>query len=163
MTEERLPQNMDRRSAGAISPYGLWGHLERMHREMNRLFEETITPFREGSMFTSYRHSVKEEGANIIISMEMPGIEAQDVEIDAAENYVTIKTEHREEHTKDVENRKFTERSFGRFQSTIPLPKKVRPEAAEASYENGMLKISLPKKEEKRENTFRINVKRSPH
>lgn len=157
--DERLPQNMNRRNAGQISPYGMWGQLERMHQEMNRLFEETIRPFKDESMFSSFRHSVEEEGANIIVSMEMPEIEARNVEIDAAENYVTVKAQHKEERSGD----EFTERRFGRFQSTIPLPKRVLPEAAEASYENGILQIRLPKKEEKREETFRINVKRPSH
>ncbi len=157
--DERLPQNINRRAAGEISPYGLWGQLERMHREMNRLFEETIAPFRDGNMFATFRHSVEEEGANIIVSMEMPEIEARNVEIDAAENYITIKAQHKEERTGD----EFTERRFCRFQSTIPLPKKVLPEAAEANYEKGILQIRLHKKEEKREDTFRINVKRPPH
>ncbi|MGI6327482.1 MAG: Hsp20/alpha crystallin family protein [Dethiobacteria bacterium] len=157
--DERLPQNINRKSAGEISPYGLWSQLERMHREMNRLFEETIMPFKDESIFPSFRHSVEEEGANIIVSMEMPEIEAKNVEIDAAENYITIKAQHKEERTGD----EFKQRRFGRFQSTIPLPKKVLPEAAEANYENGILQIRLPKKEEKREDTFRINVKRPPH
>jgi len=130
---------------------------------MNRLFEEAMLPFREGNVFSPFNHDIREEGENIVVTMELPGIDTQNMEIDAAENYITIKAEQREEHGDDKEDYRFRERRYGLFRSTIPLPKKVRPEAAEAGLDNNVLKITLPKKEEKVADTIRINVKRSPH
>lgn len=161
--EERYPERVQQRRGLNLAPYGIWGQLERMHREMNRLFEEALSPFRDGNFFSPLTHSVKEEGENIVVTMELPGIDAQNMEIDAAENYITIKGEQREERSGDENDYRFMERHYGAFQSTIPLPKKVRPEAAEASIENNILKITVPKKEEKRTDTVRVNVKRSPH
>jgi len=161
--EERYPERIQKREGANITPYGIWGQLERMHREMNRLFEEALSPFRDGNFFSPLTHSVKEEGENIVVTMELPGIDAQNMEIDAAENYITVKGEQREERGGDEKDYRFMERRYGAFRSTIPLPKKVRPEAAEASFDNNVLKITVPKREEKRTDTVRVNVKRSPH
>jgi HSP20 family protein len=162
---ERFPERSPQESRREMTPYGIWGKLEQMHREMNRLFEETILPFREGGLFApiTFTPNVKEEGENIIVTLELPEIDARNIEIDAAENYVTIKAEQREEHGGEKEDYRFQERHYGLIQSTIPLPKKVRPEAAEAKYEHKTLQIVLPKKEEKQTDTIRLNVKRSPH
>jgi len=161
--EERYPERVQKREGINITPYGIWGQLERMHMEMNRLFEEAISPFRKGNFFSPLTHSVKEEGENIVVTMELPGIDAQNMEIDAAENYITVRAEQKEERGGDEEDYRFRERRYGLFRSTIPLPKKVRPEAAEASFDHNVLRITVPKKEEKRTDTIRVNVKRSPH
>jgi len=161
--EERHPERVQQRRSFNLTPYGIWGQLERMHREMNRLFEEALTPFRDGNFFSPLTHSIKEEGENIVVTMELPGVDPKNMEIEAAENYLTIKGEQRVEHSGDEKDYRFMERRYGAFQSTIPLPKKVRPEAAEAGVENNILKITLPKKEEKKADTVRIELKRHPH
>lgn len=162
---ERFPERSPLEGRQVMSPYGIWGRLEQMHREMNRLFEETILPFREGGLFTPFalNPDIKEEGEKIIVTLELPETEAKNIKIDAAENYVTIKAEQREEHGEEKEDYRFQERRYGLLQSTIPLPKKVLPEAAEAKYDNKTLRIVLPKKEEKQTDTIRLNVKREPH
>jgi HSP20 family protein len=161
--EDRYPERAQKREETGISPYGIWGRLERMHMEMNRLFEEALSPFRDGNFFSPLTHSVKEEGENIVVTLEVPGIEAQNMEIDAAENYITVRGEQREERGGDEKDYRFMERRYGSFRTTIPLPKKVRPEAAEASLDNNVLRITAPKKEERQTDTVRVNVKRLPH
>ena len=162
--QERFPEKSPQEARQVVSPYGIWGKLEQMHREMNRLFEETILPFREGGFFTPHvlHPEVKEEGEEIVVTLELPATDAKNIEIDAAENYVTIKAEQQEERGDEKEDYRFQEKRYGLFRSTIPLPKKVLPEAAEAKYEGKTLRIVLPKKEEKQTNTVRLNVKKEP-
>lgn len=163
--QERFPEKTGQESSPAMSPYGIWGKLEQMHREMNRLFEETILPFREGDLFTTHvlNPKIREEGEKIIVTLELPEAEAKNIEIDAAENYISIKAEQRTEHGEEKDNLYLRERHYGLLSNTIPLPKKVLPDAAEARYEDETLQIVLPKKEEKKTATIRIDVKEETH
>ena len=70
--EDRYPERVPKREETGITPYGIWGRLERMHMEMNRLFEEALSPFRDGNFFSPVTHSVKEEGENMLESFNGP-------------------------------------------------------------------------------------------
>lgn len=88
---------------------------------------------------------VFEDDARIVVRLEIPGLEKEDIDITAQEDTLVVTGEKRFVR-EDTEGRwRIMQCAYGSFQRIVPLPAKVRPEAARASYKNGVLRIELPK------------------
>ncbi|MFS4416768.1 Hsp20/alpha crystallin family protein [Maribacter sp. 2307ULW6-5] len=92
--------------------------------------------------------NIKEDDHGFSLSLSVPGRVKDDFNIEVDDHVLTISTEVKEEHT-ETEG-KFTRREFGvtAFKRSFTLPETVNEEGIEATYENGILHFSLPKKEE---------------
>ena len=74
---------------------------------------------------------------------DLPGLKKEDVQVDVTENAITIHGERREEHQDEREGYFHSEREYGQFYRTIPLPEGVITDSAQASFKNGVLEISM--------------------
>lgn len=88
-----------------------------------------------------------ENDNNIHVDAELPGVERKDIDITLTSDTLIISGEKKEEFRHSAEDVCCTERSFGLFSRTIPLPDSVDVNRAEAVYQNGVLCINLPKLE----------------
>jgi len=88
-----------------------------------------------------------EDDQSIRVDAELPGVDEKDIDITLTPDTLTISGEKKEEYKHRAEDLCCTERSFGSFSRTIPLPDSVDVNMAEAVYENGVLSVSLPKLE----------------
>lgn len=93
---------------------------------------------------------VTESDKEFRVTAELPGINEKDLEVTFADGSLMIKGEKRKEHEEEKGDYYHSERQFGVFERTIPLPSEVTPDEAKASFKNGVLKITLPKTEEAR-------------
>ena len=93
------------------------------------------------------------------VSAELPGIDPKDVQLDLRDNTLTLRGEKRSERKEEDGGRRYSERSFGRFERTIPLAADVDADHIEASFENGVLKVTLPKNTKARDKTRRIEIR----
>jgi HSP20 family protein len=132
-----------------------------LHREMNRLFDDMFSRF--DSPMASFLErkpwpslEVVETDKDIRISAELPGMDEKDVEVSFSDDVLTIKGEKKAQI--DDKDRQFTERFYGRFERRIPLPLQVESERAEASFDNGVLTVTLPKSPQAEARTRRIAV-----
>jgi HSP20 family protein len=91
---------------------------------------------------------ILEDKKRITVKAEIPGVNADDLDISLDGRRLTIKGEKKQERKKTEENLHRVERSYGRFRRTIELPAKVDQAEVEASYKRGVLKIELMKSEE---------------
>ena len=82
-----------------------------------------------------------------------------DVQI-SSDGYLTISAEKRQENTNDDENNYFSEISYGLVRRTIPLPWDLDFENTNASFDDGLLKIAIPKSRGEQEKVKKINVKK---
>jgi len=134
-----------------------------LHREMNRLFDDVFNRFDTGmpSLFgrTDAWPSVEvvETDKDVRVTAELPGLEEKDIEILVNDDVLTIRGEKKAEI--DDKDRHFSERYYGRFERRIPLPFEVEDDRAEASFENGLLNVTLPKSPKAEAKTKRIAVK----
>ena len=132
------------------------------HEEAKDLFRETFEdffrpwfrlpwrrPFGEAGAFAP-AVNVSETDKDYRISVDLPGMDKEDVEVTVSEGRVTIGGEKKEEEKEEKENYLRLERSYGSFTRTIPLPSSVKEDAIEASFKMGVLEILLPKTEEAR-------------
>src|SRR3954462_14242992 len=133
-----------------------------LHREMNRLFDDVFNTFGApsvlGRMPAWPSVEVVQSDKDVRISAELPGLEEKDVEVLVDDNALTIRGEKKSE-TEDQE-RRFSERYYGRFERVIPLPFAVEEDQAEASFNNGVLTVTLPKSAKAEEKAKRIAIGR---
>ncbi|MFH0301832.1 Hsp20/alpha crystallin family protein [Bradyrhizobium sp. 31Argb] len=133
-----------------------------LHREMNRLFDDAfrgfggtgLSPLMEGQ-FGWPKIELSETDKALTITAELPGMTEKDVQIEIAGGVLTIRGEKKAERSD--EGRYFTERAYGAFERRIPL-EDVEEDKAEASFENGILTVSLPKSENPRAGVKRIAI-----
>lgn len=139
--------------------------LATIRDEMNRLFDEFFSGFpfperRRGLMEGEWAPTVDvaETDENIIVTAELPGVKQNDVEISVVNDVLTLKGEKKEEKEIKKENYHRIERSYGSFQRSITLPTGVQADKAKATYKDGVLTITIPKVEEAKPKSIKINV-----
>jgi HSP20 family protein len=84
---------------------------------------------------------VSQRGNELVIRADLPGLNADDVIVDVADDAVTIRGERREEHEEEHDGFFRSERAYGSFYRVIPLPEGAIAETAKATFNNGVLEI----------------------
>jgi len=88
---------------------------------------------------------VRETEKEIVVEAELPGIDEKDVSLSLQDGILTIRGEKKYTHDQEKENYRMMERRYGSFQRSLRLPDTVDEDKVEASFDKGVLKISLPK------------------
>jgi HSP20 family protein len=101
--------------------------------------------FRSGNFGPSV--DLKETENEIILHADIPGVNREDLDITVEERMITLKGEIKQDQTREEKGYHLTERHYGSFYRTIPLPVEVKSEQATAHYRNGVLKLRVPKVE----------------
>jgi HSP20 family protein len=132
-----------------------------LHR-LNRFLDEAFAGMPnadQGSVITSAWFAptdVSEDANGIQISMELPGVQADDVRLSLENNILTIHGEKRQQVDEKNERVHRFERTYGTFERTFVLPSTVDSEQIEARYDNGVLHISVPKAERAKPREIRV-------
>lgn len=115
----------------------------------NRLSRFFDWPFEEGETFGwTPTVDVEETDEALVLTAEMPGLEAENVEIEVEGNLLTLsgeKTAERESEETDGRNLRVWERRYGSFSRSFTLPNAVEADKIKADFENGVLTIRMPK------------------
>ena len=132
---------------------------------MNRLFEDMSTPKGEEKdiMPGAWAPSVDiyENENEVVLAAEIPGVDEQDVEIKVEDNNLTLRGERKFEKETKEENYHRIERSYGSFARRFALPNSIDAEKVAAEYKDGLLTLTLPKREETKPKTIKINVSKN--
>jgi len=148
---------MDRRliPAFTVSPLR---ELARLENEINRIFKELVPVEQTAEVVVwSPRVDVYEKDNNVVIEAEIPGAKKEDIELKVKDNTVVIRGEVKKEEEKKDENYFRKERFYGKFERVIPLPADVKIEEAKAEYQDGILKLTIPKSVQEKE--VKIEIK----
>jgi len=120
-----------------------------LQHEIDRLFEDFSRGFPAvaGNGATALMPSmdVTETDKEIEITAELPGLEEKDVQINIADNILTIRGEKKAEKEQKDKNYRLVERSYGSFERTLELPEGVNVDAIRANISKGLLKVTVPK------------------
>lgn len=100
---------------------------------------------------------VADEGNAIRVSAELPGLDKKDFELEVDEDRVILRGEKKETHEEKERDYYYSERRYGSFARTIPLPCTIDKDKATAEYKNGVLTVHLPKTEKAK--TKKVEVK----
>ncbi len=93
------------------------------------------------------------------ITVELPGMEKDDIDIQIKDNVLTISGEKKEEHTEEEGTFYRRERRFGKFSRSVNLPSDIDVEKIDAEYKNGVLTLTLPKTEESKPKKISVKTK----
>jgi HSP20 family protein len=101
---------------------------------------------------------VFEDGRNVVVRLEVPGMEKDDFEIEVRGDSLIVRGEKRFEREASEGQYRVMQCAYGRFYRAIPLPSYVNADKAKATYRNGVLKIALPKAKSARARTIGIKA-----
>ena len=131
-----------------------------LREKMNRMFEDAFTGKGEDKELapSSWAPAVDiyETENEIVLTAEVPGIEEKDIEIKIEDNTLTLRGERMFTKEAKEENYHRLERSYGAFYRAFTLPNSVDPENIKAENENGILRVTMPKKLELKPRTVKI-------
>lgn len=132
-----------------------------LQREIDRMFDEAFEDFgirrSTGNGFIP-TVNVYETDDTVNIEMEIPGIEKDALDIDLSDGVLTVKGEKKDEREDKSRNYHLVERTFGSFSRSFRIPDNLDQDKAKAKYENGILKIELPKKEEAKREAKKLEI-----
>ena len=136
--------------------------FDKMRKEMDRLwdsfFEGGLRRRAEGGGEWLPSLDVSETKNELVVKAEVPGMDPKDIDISLSDGMLTIKGEKKQEKEEKEADYHLVERSYGAFTRSVQLPKEVQSEKINASYKNGILKITLPKSEEAKKKEIKIKV-----
>ncbi len=122
--------------------------IRRIQDKMNQVIEdfvaETPAPFADVMKPLA---DVKETDEEVVVTMDLPGMDKGDVEITVTENALEVRAERKTEKEEKEEEFYRKERTFARFERSLKLPAEVKAEDAKASLKDGVLEVHLPKVE----------------
>jgi HSP20 family protein len=124
-----------------------------LRERMNRMFEDVFSGrAEEGKELTTSTWApsvdIFETEKELVLTAEIPGIDEKDVEIKIEDNTLSLKGERKFEKETKEENYHRIERSYGSFYRAFTLPNSIDPDRIQATHENGVLKITMPKRDE---------------
>ena len=142
----------------SLSSYNPFGEMTSLREAMNRLLEESyVRPSSAGS--GNIPLDAFETPDDLVIIATVPGVSADEVTVTATGDTVTLKVKVPSE-TQKPESSEWTwylhEIPHGEFTRTIDLPVEINPQSAKATFQNGMLRLELPKVEEARQHKLTI-------
>jgi HSP20 family protein len=145
----------------SIVRYDPFRDLRTLQEEVNRLFSTNLTRTfdDEGISRGAWAPSVDiyENKDQIVLEAELPGMKQEEFDLSVENNVITLRGERKFEKTDETDNYHRVERSYGSFTRSFTLPQTVSAEGATAEYNNGVLRVTLPKREETK--ARRIEVK----
>lgn len=135
----------------ALTRWDPFREMQTFREMMDRFFEE---PWLDTPRLWSQRAGeftlaldVAEDDERYIVKASVPGVDPDQIEVTLTDNVLTIKGETKSEKDVEEKNYHLRERRFGRFTRSVTLPMPVDADAVEATHENGVLTLHLPKTE----------------
>lgn len=124
----------------------LWPPFGSLQREIDRVFDDFTRGFKTmGTPELVPNMDVVETDKDIEITAELPGLEEKDIQINVADNLLTIRGEKKVEKEQSEKDYRLVERSYGSFSRTLELPSGIDPDAIKATIAKGVLKVTVPK------------------
>lgn len=171
-TATKLPVKTEDNTPAQAAP-GIWPGIEQLRQEVDHLFEDFgrgswLRPFRTFQFEPIFRRDfswsapavdVAEKDTAFEITAELPGLSPKDVDVSARNGNLVIKGEKHEEKEEEHKGYHVKERQYGSFERSFPIPDGVETSAIEATYNNGVLKVTLPKTADAQKPAKKIEVK----
>lgn len=140
----------------SLVPWNPFKDMDNISREMANIFDRT--PFGFFGKSISPRVDVFETNDDIVLKAEIPGVSKEDLNVYIDENSIRLSGQTKKDVEHKDENVYRTERFYGSFSRTIPLPVEVKSEQAKAEYKDGILSITVPKVESSKMKGRRIDI-----
>ena len=145
----------------ALVRYNPWQEMNSLQRQLNRLFDDALTNDNWddfGNFSKIPAAELTEQDDALHLKLEVPGMEAKDLDIQVMADRVAISGERKSETKSEEDGRTRSEFRYGKFQRVIPLPVKIQNTNVTADYKDGILNLTLPKSEEEKNKVVKVNL-----
>jgi len=137
--------------------------LVSLQDRMNRLFDESVRNVKPGdealsSAIWSPAVDIYETDDEVVVKAELPEVNQKDIDIQIENNTITLRGERKFNKETKKENFHRIERAYGSFSRSFTLPGTIDQERIRADYKDGILKISMPKREETKPKQIKVAV-----
>ena len=131
-----------------------------LQEQVNRLFGNVLDRSAEESNLTTWAPAVDiyETEHELVVKADLPEVDARELDIRVENNLLTIRGERKFEKKVNEDNYLRVERVYGSFSRSFSLANTVNSEAIKADYLNGVLTLTIPKREEAKPKQIRVNV-----
>ena len=131
-----------------------------LQEQVNRLFNDVLDRSSEESNLTSWAPAVDiyETAQELVVKADLPDVDAKDLDIRVENNILTIRGDRKFEKKVAEENYLRVERAYGAFSRSFSLANTVNSEAIKADYQDGVLTLTIPKREEAKPKQIKVNV-----
>jgi HSP20 family protein len=131
-----------------------------LYEQLNRLFNDTFERTGENSSLTAWAPAVDiyETEHELVVKADLPHVDSKDLDIRVENNILTIRGERKFESKVTEDKYLRVERAYGSFSRSFSLANTVNSEAIKADYQNGVLTLNIPKREEAKPKQIKINV-----
>jgi HSP20 family protein len=131
-----------------------------LQEQVNRLFNDVFERQGEESSLTAWAPAVDiyETEHELVVKADLPEVDPKDLDIRVENNILTIRGERKFEKKVNEDNYLRVERAYGSFARSFTLANTVNSDAIKAEYQNGVLTLSIPKKEEAKPKQIKVNV-----
>jgi HSP20 family protein len=131
-----------------------------LQEQVNRLFGNVLEHAGEESNLTSWAPAVDiyETEHELVVKADLPDVDPKELDIRVENNLLTIRGERKFEKKVNDENYLRVERAYGSFSRSFSLANTVNSEAIKADYQDGVLTLTIPKREEAKPKQIKVNV-----
>lgn len=135
-----------------------WREIDQITHGLNRWFDTDWAPATPRSDWVP-AVNVEENGEELLLTAELPGLARGDVNIELENNVLTVRGEKSEEHKESEDSRYHVwERRYGAFQRSLVLPRTVQADQISAEFEDGVLTVRMPKAPDAKGRTIEIGA-----
>jgi HSP20 family protein len=128
--------------------------------QINRLFNDTLEHAGQESNLTAWAPAVDiyENEHELVVKADLPEVDPKDLDIRVENNILSIRGERKFEKKVNEDNYLRIERAYGSFSRSFSLANTVNPDGIKADYQNGVLTLVIPKREEAKPKQIKVNV-----
>jgi HSP20 family protein len=143
-----------------LSRFEPFRNTSSLQDQINRFFNEALDRSSDEASLTPWAPAVDiyETEQALVVKADLPDIKPEDLDIRVENNILTIRGERKFEKQVNEENYLRVERSYGSFSRSFSLANSVNAEAIQADYKNGVLTLSIPKREEAKPKQIKVHV-----
>jgi HSP20 family protein len=131
-----------------------------LQEQVNRLFNNVVERNQHESSLSTWAPAVDiyESEHELVVKADLPDIDPKELDIRVENNVLTLRGERKFEKNVNEDNYLRVERTYGAFTRSFALSNTVKPEAIKADYQNGVLTLTIPKREEAKPKQIKVNV-----
>jgi HSP20 family protein len=144
-----------------IVRYNPWSEMNSLQRQLNKMFDDALTPATLadfGNFSKVPPAELTETEENLVLKLEVPGMQPADLNIEATAKSVSISGDRQSEIKSEEDGKTRSEFRYGSFQRVIPLPVAIQNTEVKAEYKNGIVYLTLPKAEAEKNKVVKVNL-----
>jgi HSP20 family protein len=144
----------------AINRFEPYSGASTLQDQVNRLFNQTFGNSSDEASITTWAPAVDiyETEHELVVKADLPDVRPEDLDIRVESNILTIRGDRKFEKKVDEKNYLRVERTYGSFSRSFSLANTVNSEAIKADYKNGVLTLTIPKREEAKPKQIKVHV-----